>query len=127
MKYLSLAVAALLGLTAATNSTRNIWIDPETRSLRDAEDRHVIFHGVNVVYKVPPYYPEDNTFEPTKSLTGKDMDDLQKWGLNFVRLGVMWESVETAPGVYDQDYLDHIDKVITELGQRGIYTLVDAH
>jgi aryl-phospho-beta-D-glucosidase BglC (GH1 family) len=29
------------------------------------------------------------------------MDDLKEWGFNFVRLGVMWEAVETAPGVYN--------------------------
>lgn len=49
------------------------------------------------------------------------------WGFNFVRLGVMWEAVETAPGVYNNTYLEGIDKLITKLGEQGIYTLVDAH
>ena len=39
----------------------------------------------------------------------------------------MWEAVETAPGVYNQTYLTEIDHLITKLGQKGIYTLVDAH
>jgi endoglycosylceramidase len=60
-------------------------------------------------------------------LTDKDIDDLVKWGINFVRLGVMWEAVERAPGVYDDAYLDKVDELITKLGERGIYTLVDAH
>jgi endoglycosylceramidase len=29
------------------------------------------------------------------------MDQLVAWGFNLVRLGVMWEAVETAPGVYN--------------------------
>lgn len=47
--------------------------------------------------------------------------------MNFVRLGVMWEAVETEPGVYDQEYLDKVESLINELGKAGIYTLVDAH
>ena len=50
-----------------------------------------------------------------------------KWGFNFVRLGVMWEAVEVAPGVYNDTYLDEIELLINKLGQNGIYTLVDAH
>jgi len=55
------------------------------------------------------------------------MDQLVKWGFNLVRLGVMWEAVERQPGVYDQVYLDKVDKLITKLGEKGIYTMVDAH
>merc|ERR1719454_1839232 len=47
--------------------------------------------------------------------------------MNFVRLGVMWEGVEREPGVYDMDYLQKVDELITKLGEAGIYTLVDAH
>ena len=39
----------------------------------------------------------------------------------------MWEAVETAPGVYNYTYLDEVDKLITKLGEAGMYTLVDAH
>ena len=84
-------------------------------------------HGVNVVYKIAPYIPDQDTFDSQNSLNDGDIQDLQDWGFNLVRLGVMWESVETAPGVYNQTYLDEIDKLITKLGEKGIYTLVDAH
>ena len=49
------------------------------------------------------------------------------WGFNLVRLGVMWEAVERAPGVYDLNYLKKIDELINKLGKKGIYTMVDAH
>ena len=65
----------------------------------------VLLHGVNVVYKVPPYIPDTQSFDSQKSLTAEDIANLKKWGFNFVRLGVMWEAVETEPGVYDWDYL----------------------
>ena len=39
----------------------------------------------------------------------------------------MWESVERAPGQYNETYLDEVEKLINKLGSRGIYTLVDGH
>jgi len=95
--------------------------------MRDKDGRHVIFHGVNIVYKVAPFLPDQQTFDSQASLTDKDIDDLVKWGFNMVRLGVMWEAVESAPGVYNETYLAEVDALITKLGERGIYTLVDAH
>jgi len=95
--------------------------------IEDQFGRSVIFHGVNVVYKVHPYIPQQDVFDGQLSLTDKDIDDLIRWGLNFVRLGVMWEAVERAPGVYNDTYLDEVEKLINKMGEKGIYTLVDAH
>jgi endoglycosylceramidase len=61
------------------------------------------------------------------SLNDEDILNLTKWGMNFVRLGVMWEGVERQAGVYDTEYLAKVDALITRLGEAGIYTLVDAH
>lgn len=47
--------------------------------------------------------------------------------MNFVRLGVMWEAVEIAPGVFNETYLDEVDKMVEMLSDHGIYTMVDAH
>ena len=95
--------------------------------MEDAARRTVIFHGVNVVYKVHPYIPQSDVFDNQLSLTDKDIDDLVGWGFNLVRLGVMWEAVERAPGVYNETYLDEVESLINRLGQKGIYTMVDAH
>ena len=80
-----------------------------------------------MVYKMAPYIPDQAQEDPETSLTNADIKNLVDWGFNFVRLGVMWEAVETAPGEYNQTYIQEIDKLITKLGKAGIYTLVDAH
>jgi endoglycosylceramidase len=95
--------------------------------MQDQYKRSVIFHGVNVVYKVDPYIPDATTWSPQESITDKDIDDLVGWGINLVRLGVMWEAVERSPGVFNVTYLTEISKLINRLGQKGIYTMVDAH
>lgn len=58
---------------------------------------------------------------------GQDLDDLQAWGFNVVRLGVMWSAVETAPGVYNTTYLGIMRDLVQRMAARGIYTIVDAH
>lgn len=44
------------------------------------------------------------------------MDDLVGWGVNLVRLGVMWEAVERTEGVFNLTYLAEVDKLIHKLG-----------
>lgn len=105
-----------------------ISVDPSSRQFVDEQGRSVVFHGVNVVYKMDPYIPTtEGDFSPTDSLNDEDIANLKSWGMNFVRLGVMWEAVERTAGVYDMEYLAKVDALITRLGEAGIYTLVDAH
>jgi len=66
-------------------------------------------------------------YDSQNSLTDSDIDDLVKWGFNLVRLGVMWEAIETSEGVYNETYVKEVNDLINKLGEKGIYTLVDAH
>jgi len=104
-----------------------ITVNPETRLMQDSNGRSVLMHGVNIVPKMYPYIPVNDSVDPEFSLTDSEIDDLAKWGFNVVRLGIMWQAVETAPDVYNSTYLDEMDALITKLGERGIYSLVDGH
>jgi endoglycosylceramidase len=61
------------------------------------------------------------------SLSDEDIQNLQDWGVTLIRLGVMWEAVERTPGVYDDAYLVKIEEIVKRLGEKGIYTMIDAH
>jgi aryl-phospho-beta-D-glucosidase BglC (GH1 family) len=50
------------------------------------------------------------------SMADEDIKLMKEWGINFVRMGVMWEAVETIPGIYNTTYLDDMNKLITKLG-----------
>ena len=103
-------------------------IDDSKRFILDNEGRYSVFHGANVIIKLPPYLPNLDKFDPFFSLnTKRDFEALKKMGFNMVRLGVIWEAVEREPGVYDMEYLDKIEEIINTLGKNGIYTMVDAH
>jgi endoglycosylceramidase len=97
------------------------------KMFEDSLGRQRILHGFNVVYKHFPYLPNMDAFSPDFSLTEADMDDLRAWGTSVVRLGVFWEAVEMDKGVYDDEYLAKVDKIVNELGVRGIYTIIDSH
>jgi endoglycosylceramidase len=80
-----------------------------------------MLHGLNMVYKRPPYAP---------SAAGFGADDaafLSRNGFNVVRLGVIYAAVEPSPGVYDDAYLSGIAATVRALDARGIYTLLDFH
>lgn len=61
------------------------------------------------------------------SITTEDLEYLRDWGAKIIRLGVMWESVETSPGVYDTAYLDKVDALINKFGEYGMAVIVDNH
>lgn len=102
-------------------------LDPVSGQLLDGLGRARIFHGVNVVFKKWPWLPQVDSFDPKDSLTNEDMDLLQEWGFNVVRLGVMWPGVEPAAGEISEYYLKEVASVSDRLAARGVYTLVDLH
>jgi endoglycosylceramidase len=89
--------------------------------MTDSSGRVVVLHGVNMVYKLPPYYP---------GAIGFGADDaafLARTGFNVVRVGVIWKALEPVPGVYDDAYLARIAATVRTLGRHGIYSVLDFH
>ena len=87
----------------------------------DSRGRVVVLHGVNMVYKRPPYDP---------GAVGFGADDarfLASHGFNNVRLGTIYEAVEPQPGVYDDAYLARIEEVQRTLARQRIFTQLDFH
>ncbi|CAG8617955.1 6459_t:CDS:10 [Cetraspora pellucida] len=53
---------------------------------------------------------------------------LRTWGLTFVRLLVTWEALEHAgPGIYDEEFIDYLINVISEMPRYGIKCFIDPH
>ena len=115
--------------------------------LYDSQGRVVFFHGVNAVYKLPPFelYPA-----PGKpwNFSAADASLIAALGFNVVRLGMTWRGLEPGtasanspaicsrgkprdPHQFNQAvlnaYLDRLAKTVALLGQYHIYTLLDMH
>ena len=80
-----------------------------------------MLHGLNEVFKVPPYEPSASGFGDD------DAAFLQANGFNAMRVGVIWAAVEPQPGVYDDAYLASIAQTVQTLGAHGIVSLLDFH
>ena len=57
-------------------SANRLRINTETRQLVDMHGRTTLLHGVNAIYKVAPYIPITDSFDPQNSLNDKDIHDL---------------------------------------------------
>ncbi len=118
----ALTAGSLLGVTsAALAAAASPHLGHAGRWITDPSGRVVITHGLNMVYKVPPYYP---------GAAGFGSDDaafLERMDFNVVRVGIIWKAVEPRPGVYNDAYLRHIAGTVRVLAGHGIFSLLDFH
>jgi len=106
----------------------SIQVDPNTQQFIDEYGRVRIFHGVNVVYKLPPFLPNLTDFDPQNSLTDVDLNNLQQWGFNVIRFYTSWMGVNPkSENEINQDYLLQLSKAIQMMENKGIYALLDVH
>jgi endoglycosylceramidase len=89
--------------------------------LTNSDGQVVILHGLNEVYKEPPYEPAADGFG------NDDAAFLAANGFNAVRVGVIWSELEPEPGVFNTAYLDSIEQTVQTLGNNGIYSILDFH
>lgn len=89
----------------------------------DGAGRVVLLHGVNAVWKLPPYLPP----KTAEGFISQDADFLLRNGFNSVRIGILLSGVMPQPGVIDRTYLDRWQRVIDLLAARHIWVLIDFH
>jgi endoglycosylceramidase len=94
-----------------------------TRNSRfyDPEGRQIILHGINYVNKDPQagyLFPDDD---------GATFADFRRWGFNCLRLGVIWDGLEPQPGVYNEAYLQGLQRQLDWASEHGLYVFLDMH
>jgi endoglycosylceramidase len=91
------------------------------RWLFDFTGRVVTLHGVNEVAKSAPFYPASVGF------SDDDAAFLASRGFSAIRLGVVWEGLEPAPGAVSTAYINHIVDTVHVLAAHHIFVLLDFH
>lgn len=118
--------------------------------LKDRYGRVVFLHGVNAVYKYPPFELYADPHKPW-NFNASDARKIASLGFNVVRLGILWEGLEpghggpnqpavctpgnprpvAATGMFNKRvadaYLKHVAQTVDLLGRYHIYTLLDMH
>ena len=102
-------------------------INTKTGQYIDDQGRERFFHGINVVVKRFPWVPDTTSFNPTNSFSEKDMENLEDWGFNIIRLGTEWAGAEPTRGNYNMTYLNIIREIVVKSKSHNIYTLLDFH
>lgn len=113
----------------------------------DANDRIVLLHGTNVVYKRAPYIAYPDPGQPW-NFDATDAARMRSLGFNVVRLGIEWQALEPGSGGPNQSkicapgaptdphefnaaiarqYLAHVAATVKLLSRYRIYTLLDMH
>ncbi|MBN1690710.1 MAG: cellulase family glycosylhydrolase [Dehalococcoidia bacterium] len=110
-------------------------------NFKDDCGRTVILRGVNLDAKVP-FKPDGSTHiregffdHRNVSFVGRpfpldEADEhfsrLKSWGLTFYRFLVPWEALEhSGPGVYDEEYLDYLYKMVKKAGEYGLLLYIE--
>lgn len=122
---------------------------PGGPGLVDQRGRTVLLHGVNLVYKVPPYEVEVRGRGPN-ILTAAEAHRIAALGFDVVRLGVIWNGLEpgtskmndpaicrpgqprtSGAGQFDRrtftTYMRRLQATISLLARNGISSLIDMH
>jgi endoglycosylceramidase len=115
--------------------------------LYDRGGRAVFLHGVNAVYKVPPYLLTPAPGRPW-NFTSTDAEAISRLGFDVVRLGITWGGLEPGTGGPNQprictpgtpsdphefsatvarNYLRAVARTVGLLGRQHVYTLLDMH
>ncbi|KRX07824.1 Glycoside hydrolase, superfamily [Pseudocohnilembus persalinus] len=104
-------------------------VDNEYNILYDKETgARLVYHGVNVVYKLSPYYPDyKGEFDPLTSFNEQDVENLHKWGFNVVRLYIAWEGTEPQDGQFDIQYIQNIKNIVKMCKKKNIAVFLDMH
>ncbi len=86
----------------------------------DPAGRQILLHGMAVISKNPK--------ENYQSWHGpEEFAQMRRWGMNCIRLGIIWDGLEPEPGKYDEEYLKKVDQRIAWARQNGIYVFLDMH
>ena len=106
----------------------------------------MILRGVNLAgnSKVPPFLPlptgdavafrtdrggsmVTRDFDFLGNTSFQALDALPSWGMNVIRLLLVWEAYEPVRGERSLAYIEMLKAIANEAWRRGIYTIIDFH
>lgn len=94
--------------------------------LLDETGRERIFNGINLVYKGEKN-PITYEIEYIPNWDEKVFRWCKENGFNLVRLGIIWDAIEHEKGIYNEGYLDWVQKMLDLCEAHGIYAFLDMH
>ncbi|RLD57590.1 MAG: hypothetical protein DRJ05_09460, partial [Bacteroidetes bacterium] len=126
-----LALGIILSFASCTQKDQNKSIDAEETFTKpvtingtkfiDGFGRQILLNGMNLVNK------NRNENYIGEYANPEIFKNFKKWGFNVIRLGIIWDGLEPEPGVYNEEYLQEIDKQIKMAEENGLFVFLDMH
>jgi endoglycosylceramidase len=108
------------GVPSASDSSQAGFLSVRGGRFVDGEGRQILLHGLSVISK--------SKAENYQSWQGPgDFEAMRDWGMNCIRLGIIWDGLEPQPGVFDEKYLKAVDQRIAWAKAAGIRVMLDMH
>ena len=120
-------IKKIIGLILFGLFEKSITYHVANKRIIDEWGRERIFHGTNMIYKESPWHPNFDKFNYNTSFTDYDIKIISEYGLNFIRLGVMWPGVEPKKGEYNYSYLEVMKNIVDKLERNNISVLIEFH
>ncbi|SNY95101.1 cellulase family glycosylhydrolase [Flagellimonas pacifica] len=120
MRIQKLALYTMLLLSFGAKAIAQDFLTTSNQKFIDHEGNQIILHGINYVNK-------SAKVDQKQFSNPENFQLMKKWGLNCLRLGVIWAGVEPQPGIYDEEYLKDLDKQVKWANDNGIYVFLDMH
>lgn len=95
-------------------------IHVQGKRLIDSAGREVLLHGVNMVCK-------DKSRAYIGDWGDGDFAKLKRWGMNVVRLGIIWDGLEPEPGSYADSYVEELRRLIRLAAKHELRVFLDMH
>lgn len=104
-------------------------VDKDNGMFYDELGRVRIFRGMAISYKIAPFLPMIDAFNPISSFAEDDLRLLDKLNLNIIRLGVSWAAVQPKRGAdgFDMEYLARIRQMVQKWEEAGLYVIIECH
>ncbi len=129
-KYIILTLFTGILLSACNSGEKNVarkekpavssFVSVQGRMFIDSAGRQLTLHGINVINK-------SASTAYTCDIGEEVYRNLNRWGFNVVRLGILWDGLEPRPGQYNDEMFRCIDRNIAWAKKYGIYVVLDMH
>lgn len=91
----------------------------------DELNRERIWNGINIVFKGEDQ--EDGKRNYIYKYSEEDFENLQRCGINLIRLGIVWDAIEPEYNNFNNDYLDNVEYVLDMCTKYEIELFLDMH
>lgn len=121
MKRIIFFTIVLFSIISCNKEKNTNIIAEDPTIIQDQYGRHIILHGLNTSSNA-----KYGNYHPWIIESDVEREDTA-FGFNFVRYLTSWVAIEPEKGVYDESYLNELERRVNWYTSRKMYVMIDMH